>query len=1047
MNILTKIVLKRTVSTLICVASLVFFGIITFSLFRFELTPDISMPMYVAYCIYPGAAPEDCDRLIAKEFEDKCSGLANVKKMTSMSAENLSGVILQYNYGTDMGKAYNDLKKAIDEVSSKFDSAIEKPVIVEMDINSMPSLRMVVENSRVTDLYNYVNNDFKPEMEKLGAASQVNLSGGRENYVSIVLSIEEMQKFGLSMDSLASIIAAADFSYPAGTIKVADRDLSVSTQVKYNTVEAFNKIPIITGNNNTIYLEDIAEVKYTKKDAKDVGRYDGKNTMIVSIVKKQSATAVELSNQVNKKIEQLTSMDPGLSVKVVEDNANNIMAALENVFQTMIIAIVLSMLIIFLFFGEMKASLIVGTSIPISILSALICMYLCKFSLNLITLSALVLGVGMMVDNSIVVLEACFRAKEELDKENKEDNILKFVKTTILATKNVGASIFGGTATTCVVFLPLAFLTGIAGQFFKPLGLTIVFCMVASFISALTIVPLCYVFIHPIEKEKAPLTKLITWVQGTYRNFIPKTLKHKWITFLVFMGFIALSVPLIPQLRTELVPAADESMIKVGINTKASMVLSKKDEIYKIIENYVKNDKNVEHYLIASDAGGAMSQNSKDEMTLIAYLKGKKDRDISTKDLVSKWKKDLNAIPDCTLDITSYSTSFTSTFVLDSNVYKQSLESSSYEELQKFDKRVVEALRKRPELIGVHSSLESTAPLVKVKVDPILAAAEGIAPAKVGAQVYEFVTGKKVMDKNINGEKLTFQLEYPENRFDTVDKIDQMIIKTDKGKRILLKDVATVVYADSPRMIQKTDKKYRSTIKANYAEGYTNEVDKILLEEVVKPNLSYEVTTAQQAYDEFLDEELKGLAYAVIIAIFLVFAVMAMQFESLKFSFMVMFTVLFSFVGSIFALWITDVSLSIPALLGVMMLIGTAVNNGILYVDTVNQLKDRLGMEKALVEAGAIRYRPILMTTLTTIIAEIPMACAYGRNGEILQGLALVNFGGLITSTITALYLLPALYLIFYGHERKTFYTGMKQSVDEGWDQIYSKNTNSDVVY
>ena len=1006
----TKFVLRKPITTLLIILSVIFFGLISLINFKYELTPDINMPMYLVTTIYPGASPEDIDKNITKKIEEKVYNLQGAKTIQSGSRENVSIVAIQYEYSQNMDVAYNDLKKVIDTVKQDFNDSVKEPTIIEMDMNSVASVQLAVRNKSTTDIYNYVTNTFVKELEKISDVASIETSGGRENYIKIELKSEEMMRYNLSMSTIAAIVKNADFSYPAGTVRVGDRDLSFSTSVDYDTVESLKSIPIITGNKRTLYLDDIANIYQTKKDATDVGRYDGDDCMIVSIMKAQSSSAVDLSRKVKKSINSLLKEDPNLSVTIVNDQADNIMASIENVFQTMIIAIILSMFIIFMFFGDMKASLIVGTSIPFSILTALCCMYLAGFSLNLITLSALVLGVGMMVDNSIVVLEACFRAKEN----HQGESLVDYMKTVLESTNTVGFSVFGSTLTTVVVFLPIGFISGMAGQFFKPLAFTIVYCMLASFVSALTIVPLTYVLFKPDEKSTSPAGKLITKLQGWYRKAIMVILNHRFITIAISVVSLIVSLMLLTTFKTELVASADEGMIKISIETKPSLTYDAKDEIYKIFENYVKKQKEVDYYVLSNSSSSFSMSGSSSGQALIAYLVDERKRKLSTDELVEKWKEDLTRIPDCNVEVTSYSTSFTSTFVMDETPnYQVILESNDYDKIKEVNDVIKKKLEQRIDLYDITTTLDNGAPTIKAVIDPILAAAEGFTPAQVGATLYSMLSGTEIMDMTIDGETIKVMLEYPNTDYDTIDKVENISLTSQAGAKVTLKDIATITFSDSPTAIQKYNKMYRTTIKG-YCNNHWNKNSKEDIDKnIVNPMLTKDVTTAKSTIDEMMGDEFNALYMAIAAAIFLVFVVMASQFESVRYSFMVMGTILFSFVGSFFFLWLWNLKLSMVVLLGMLMLVGTAVNNGILYVDTVNQFLDSgKDLLTSLREAGAIRLRPIMMTTFTTIVSMIPMSFAYGKNGEILQGLGVVDMGGLVSSTAMALFVLPVFYYV-----------------------------------
>ena len=494
---LTKAVLKRPVTTVLVILCLIVFGLMSVFSSTTELMPEMDMPMMVIVGVYPGASPDDVTELVTKPVEDAVGTLSGIDGVTSYSAENMSLVLLEYEYGTDMDQAYDDLKKQIDILDLPDD--VETPSVISFNINNTASMMLSVNNSEAANLYNYVNNELVPELERLSSVANVEVSGGQEQYIQVEIIPEKLNQYHLSMNSLVTALASSSLSYPAGSTQVGTQDLSVTTGLEFDTVDSLKSIPITVGSGDIIYLEDVANVGYALDEASAIGRYNGEDTMTISLQKQQDASAMEMAEDVNREVARLTAATPSLEVTTIYDTSDSIQSSLSSVYQTMIIAVIISMVIILLFFGEIKASLIVGTSIPISILSALILMHLMDFSLNVITLGSLVLGVGMMVDNSIVVLESCFRATDKV-------GFKEYYKAALEGTNIVVNSIIGSTATTCVVFLPLAMLEGLSGQMFKPLGFTIVFCMLASLVSAMTVVPLCYMFYRPKEKQTAPLS-------------------------------------------------------------------------------------------------------------------------------------------------------------------------------------------------------------------------------------------------------------------------------------------------------------------------------------------------------------------------------------------------------------------------------------------------------------------------------------------------------------------------------------------------------------
>ncbi len=1001
---LTKFVLRRPVTAVLCVLCLLVFGINALTSSKMELTPEMNMPMMVVSTVYVGASPEDIDELITKPIEEEVGQLSGISSVDSVSSENSSIVLLQYDYGTDMDNAYSDLRKRIDGLKDSLPEDASEPTIMEFDINSTPSLMLAVNEPSVSNLYNYVNDTIIPELEKLSTVASISISGGQGEYVRVQLIPEKLSQYHLSISSVASAVSSASFTLPIGSTQMGSQDLSVSAGVSYDTVESLKSIPISTGTGDIIYLDDIAVVETVLEDVTSIGRYNGQDTVSLSIQKQQKNSAQEVSEDVMGVMEELQAANENLEVVVVYDANDQIESALSSVFQTMIMAVVISMLVIFLFFGDMKASLIVGTSIPISIMAALVLMNAMGYSLNVITMSSLVLGVGMMVDNSIVVLESCFRA-------TKGQGFREYKAAALEGTKIVLMSIVGSTATTCVVFLPLAMLQGMSGQLFQPLGFTIVFCMVASLISAMTIVPLCYTFYRPKEKEKAPAYMLVRKMQDGYRRIMRYLLPKKKTVMFTTIGLLVVSFWMASQLRFEMIPAGDEGTINISVEMRPGIEMEKANSILSQVEAKIMDDPDLDSYMLTY-GGSGLSLTGGSSGSITAYLKS--DRARETDEVVREWKSLLSTVDDCNITVEESSTM---SMLTTGETYEVILQSTQYDELSEASDRIVEDLQARDEIVRVHSSLENAAPLVKLDIDPVKASAEGLTPVMIAGTVNQVISGADAGTLEVSGNEVDIKLEYPDGDYSTIDQLSGIMLTTATGSSVALTDVADITFEDSPASISRSDKQYQVTITAEYANLNSDArsrlaMDEALFNEVVQPNLTQGTTVAENDITEMMNEEFGNLYRAILLAIFLVFVVMAAQFESPKFSFMVMTTIPFSLIGSFGLLWIADASISMPSLLGFLMLVGTVVNNGILYVDTVNQYRVEMDMVSALIEAGATRLRPILMTTLTTIVAMIPMAMAFGDSGEMMQGLGLVNVGGLTASTILSLLMLPVYYTI-----------------------------------
>ncbi len=992
----TRFVLKRPVTVVMMLLCLIVFGISSVFNATLEQMPDMDQPMMIVSASYSGAGPEDMDELVTQPLEDKVSTMEGVKSMSSTTSEGRSRIMLEYDYDTDMDEAYDTLKKSLDSMRGLPDDV--EPAIMQMSSNARANISLSITHSSQENLYDYVDQYVVPELEKLSTAASVEAMGGSSEYIRVELQSELMEQYQVTMSDISSAISSANLSYPSGSAVSGNQELSVTTNMEHDTLDDLLKVPIETAGGNLIYLEDVAVIYTTEQQRGGISRYNGEETLSISITKQQSSTAMELSEDVHEVIEALQADDPDLNIRVVNDEADSISSSLQEVALTMVLAVAISMAIIFVFFGDFKASLIVGSSIPTSILATLIILTQLGFTLNIITMSGLVLGVGMMVDNSIVVLESCFRATEN----QKDKGILGYAKAALGGTNIVVQSIIGSTITTCVVFIPLMFLNGMSGQMFGSMGYTIVISMCASLVSAMSVVPLSYMMYKPQERLQAPMSSPVVRMQNLYRRIMPMLLKRKWFVMLCSFVLIGVAYFLASGMESELMTADDTGTISVSMELRPGLLTEQATEMVEKAEAIVTAHEDVESYMLRLNG---------DSGTITAYLKD--DRNMETDDIVSQWETAMVDIDNCTIEV-SASTSMS--FMGRSRGYEAILKGSQYDELQELSSKIVKELTERDDVMNVHSSIENTAPVVAIKVDPVVATAEKLTAAQIGNLVRQALDGQEITTLDIDGQEISVKAEYPEDQYRTVPQLEQMILKKPSGGYVALADVAEIYYKDSPASISKQNKQYQITITADYVSG---NVQSVIDSEVINPNLTGTITRGVNSRNQMMQEEFSALYQAIAIAVFLVFVVLSAQFESPKFSFMVMTTIPFSLVGSFALLKLTGVTISMTSILGFLILVGTVVNNGILYVDTVNQYRMEMPLQEALVEAGATRLRPILMTSMTTVLSMIPMALAIGGSGSTTQGLAIVNIGGLTAGVLVALFILPVYYAVMNGNKKR----------------------------
>ncbi len=989
---LTRLSLKRPVSTLLLILALVVFGFSSLAGLRLELMPDMDMPIMMVMTVYPGADPESVETLVSSEIEGQVASLSGVDSVMSYSQENMSMVILQYDYSVDTNDAYLDLRAALDITASSLPEDCQEPMVIQMDINSMPSVMYSVSTTDGSDAFSYVNDTIVPELEAISTVADVEISGGQENYIRVLLDENALNQYGLSMNQVSQYIAATDFTIPLGSLEQGSQTISAISTSENQTVQELQRIPLFTSTGSLVQLSDVAEVSWSQKEAGSVSRFNGEDTITVSVTKNQTASTIGMVNDVKKVMDRMQKENSSLMMNLSMDMSDMILESVGSVASTLLMGVILSMIILFIFFGDWKASLIVGSSMPVSLLVTVIVMAVAGFSLNMITLGALVIAIGMMVDSSIVVLESCFRSK---------DRIPEFKEAALQGAHGVVSSIAASTITTVVVYLPLCLQEGLSGQIFGQLGYTIIFAMLASLISAMTLVPLFFQLFKPKEKKELKINGFLDSLRNGYERIERRLLRYKKICVLTAVLLLVLSFVLAGFMDTELMPSIDEGMVSISATFRSGTKVSEVDERMQRLEDMVAAHEDVENYTLTAQKGSAsISVNLKD------------DRKMSSQEVADQWTEETKDIVDIQLEIEV--SSQTSSMMSDGAGASVTLESTDLDDIKEAASLIQEAAWTIPGVLNVSNSAGETSTQIRVVVDPLDAMSRGMTPAQVAGGLYSMISGTEAMTITSDGEEYSVFLEFPEGTYDNASRLLEASISG-----IPLSEIASLKYTDSQQTIMKTDGRYTLTVSTTCLSDDQKSVQEALNTLTENMRLPNTVEQAQSTMNEMMVESFTSLGWAIAAAMFLVFLVMAMQFESPKYSLMVMLSIPFSLIGSFGLLFITGEAISMTSLMGIMMLVGIVVNNGILYVDGVNELRMRMPIEDALVKSGQTRLRPILMTTLTTVISMIPMAMGIGSGTEMMSGMAIIIIGGLVASTLLILLLMPVFYLIVYGRSKK----------------------------
>ena len=995
MNI-TKLVLRRPVSTALVVLGIIVFGVFSIPGFSMELIPDIELPMYLVNTVYPGADPTTIDELVTSKIEDAAETLSGVDSVASYSYNDYCMVLLTYDYGQNMNDAYTSLSAALDMLDLPDDA--QEPVIIEMDVNQVPTVSISATSSGSSDMMAYIDQTVVPALEGVGNVARVEVTGGRTNYVRVRLNEDSIRQYGLNISSIAQQVGAADYNVPAGKIKAGSQEISINTSADFLSLQTLENTTLTTATGAQIRLKDVAKISMGVKNPSSVSRYNGAENVTILVYKVQSASTVRVASNVRKALDRIEKQDAGVTFDMMYDSGKEITSALKSVGETLALGVVFAMLVLLIFFGDLRASLIVGSSMPLSVFATLVIMYLLGFDLNIITMGALVIAIGMIVDNSIVVIESCFRAT---------DQGLDFPEAAVKGAGTVMMSIVASTITTCVVYVPMTLIEGLSGQMFSQLGVIIVVAMIASLISALCIVPLLYVYVRPREKKENTANSVLDRVRAGYDRLLRKLLYRKKTTLFVSVLLLIGSFFIASTLTFELIPADYNGSITITADFRPGMRLEVMDKEMEKIGEMVSNDPYFENYSLSISGSQAV---------VTAYAVNKCKR--SSEDAVQQYTQTLSASTGADISIApSGGSSSSMSSSVSSNTVDVVVQGEDQDSLARACQQVEEMMAAIPGVLHVKSDASTRQTAGHIVVDPQKAGAAGLAPAQIAMDLYQTMNGVTAAHMVMDGNEYDIILNYADGTYEDVNQLMNKPLTGAAGNTITLHDVASIEYRQQLQMIQKTDGKIQNTVSATPSKGMKGKVTRAVNEAKKNMTLPQGVEFTSSSLEDMQDENLSAIFMAILAGIFLVFLVMAMQFESPRFSLMVMTCIPFSLIGSFLLLFIMRSSMNMVSMMGFLMLMGIAVNNGILLVDTVNQEREHMSLEEALVTAGRIRLRPILMTTLTTILAMVPMG--WFSDNKMMSSMAFVIIGGLVASTILCLLMMPSYYLIISKKEKK----------------------------
>ncbi len=1015
---LSKLSVNRPVTAWMLILVAVILGAVSLVLLPIDLYPEIEVPVVIVMVDYSGVAPEEIETLITKPIEEAVARVSDLKDVSSISREGSSVVVAQFEYGTDMDFAALEMREKVDMIKGFLPDDASTPLILKIDPNAFPVMLLGVSSSMETGkLQSLIEDEISSRFERIDGVASVDLYGDNEKEVKIQIDQGKMTGYGLSMEQIKNILRAENLNLPGGRINKGSKELLLRSMGEFKTLDDIKDIPIVLKNGEIIKLSDIATVALGYQDKDSIFRVDKRNSIGIGITKQSVANTVKVSKKVLNEISAIEKDYPQLKIKVGMDQADFIDKSISNVAQNAIIGGILAVIILYLFLRNMRSTFIVGIAIPISMVSTFALMYFGNLTINLVSLGGLALGVGMLVDNSIVVLENIYRLRE---------NGYSKKEAAIEGAKGVGMAVFASTLTTIAVFLPIVFVEGLTSILFKQLSFTVTFSLLASLLVALTVVPVLSSQILEVGEVKERkrrgfslgrildlFSKLIQKISDMYIKILHFTLHHKTITVLGAVVLLIGSGVLASMVGGEFFPKEDEGSFTVTIELPYGTSLEESDKIVGEVENIIK--KIPEKETIVSTIGSQLSftQSGSNTSSIMVKLIEQKDRNRTTEQIVNEVRKKVENIVGADITV-SESSSMMGGGGMSSAAIEIEVKGDDISVLKTIGEDFKNIVKSIPGTSEVDVDTEEGDPEVRVKINRKAASFYGITAHNLSSILSASVDGVKATTYKVDGDEIDVNLSLQETVKDSVENMKQILIPSSKGEFVPVGQIADIEYGNSPTQISRMNQIRTVTISSQLSGKDLKTVTKQIEEKLNTYPLPSGYTYNFSGQQKDMIEAFSSLGKALILSVILIYMILASQFESLIHPFTVMFSVPFALSGGFIALFLTGRALSVPAFIGFIVLAGIVVNNAIVLIDYINQLR-AIGYEreKAILEATAHRFRPIMMTTLTTVLGLVPLALGIGEGGTTQAPLATVVVGGLILSTVLTLAFIPVVYTIF----------------------------------
>ena len=1034
---------KRPITTLLCFVTVVILGLFSLAKLPIDLYPDIDTNSIMVITMYPGASAKDIEQNVTKPLENALNSVEHLKHVTSTSRENTSVITLEFEYGYDIDVLTNDVRDKLDMVESMLPDDVNNPIIFKFSTDMIPICLLSVEATEsMPGLYKILDEGIANPLARIDGVGTVSISGAPKREIHVYVDPIRLEAYNLSVEQISSLIGAENRNVPGGSFDVGSNTYALRVQGEFDESSQLGDIPVGTASGKTIYLKDVSRIEDSLEERTQHTYNNGKEGAMIIIQKQSGANSVEISNKV---MEQLPKLQKGLpsdiKIGVITDTSDNIRNTIASLVETVLYALLFVMIVVFLFLGRWRATMIIVITIPVSLIASFIYLYATGNTLNIISLSALSISIGMVVDDAIVVLENV-TTHIERGSDPKQ--------AAVHGTNEVAISVIASTLTLIAVFFPLTMVTGMSGVLFRQLGWMVTIMMIISTTCALSLTPmLCsqWLRLRPATKEeKDPKKNWYIYIERAldgfdawYARVLGRVVTHRTVTICVCLGIFVGSVFLMKFVGTEFIPTQDNSRLGVSLELPigsrvelAEEVTGRLDSLWRakypeiLVTNYTVGPAS------SDNTFASLSDNGPHIISMNIRLKNPKDRDRNITEVADDMRKDIDELfPDFKKAQVNVGggrgAGMGGQSTVDFEIYGY-----DFEETDSVARQLKQILSGIEGTADITISRSDYQPEYQVDFDREKLAMYGINLQTAAFYLRNRINGATATQFREEGEEYDVKVMYtPESRT-SLEDIENIVIYTASGQGVRLKELGKVVERSTPPTIERKDRERVITVSSVVDGVPMSQVVTAAEAEIDKLHLPSDISIEIAGSYEDQQDSFSDLLMLGVLIIILVYIVMAAQFESFTYPGIIMTSLLFAFSGVFLILWITGHTLNIMSMIGAIMLIGIVVKNGIVLIDYITLNRERgMSIKRAVIDGGRSRLRPVVMTTLTTILGMVPMAVGSGEGAEMWRPMGVAVIGGLTFSTILTLLFVPTLYCVFAGNGVKRQRRIHRQNLDK----------------